>query len=533
MNRIYIFLVLILLSNTIIRAQDSEWTVQLEPIIIEGLPGAQSYAFGRIEGYWIIIGGRLDGLHQRQPFASFDPIHNNKEIILIEASSNKSWSVSLNSLPSRMKEQLQSANMQFHQKGEYLYLTGGYGYSEIDDEHITYPYLTRVDLKELKEAILSDMDIRPAFVQKECNDCAVAGGRLEMIEDQYYLVGGHYFHGRYNPHGPDHGPGFTQVYTGEVRIFNIENSVNDFNFDFEESIKNEMHLGKRDYNLIPQIRDGEEMLVAFSGVFQKHIDLPYLYPVEIFQNNVLAIESFSQYLNHYHCATIPIYDLENEKMNNLFFGGIAQFYFEDDVMVQDNNVPFVKSISNVSYTEEEGWKESLLAIEMPDYFGAGSEFILADNVPVYNNGVIKLNELDQEQTIGYIYGGIKSSAPNIFWINNGSQSEATPTIFKVSIKKSHSVSSTEVGLDEPYFIIVPNPNRGYFRIIYNSASAADEIQISIQDLKGNRLGNMEFQNVTKGKNYFEVGIPNLKNGLYLVQLESEGKKIVRKVVVEN
>ncbi|NNE27504.1 MAG: T9SS type A sorting domain-containing protein [Saprospiraceae bacterium] len=532
MQQIIYIAILIFIGTSTLNSQRADWTIQLEPITIDGLPGAQSYAFGTVDGYWIIVGGRVDGLHQRQPFASFDPVDNNRDIILIHPKKAQFWTTSLEVLPQSLQEQLQSTNMQFHQNGNFLFVTGGYGYSETEDEHITYPYISRINLPLLKESILAKSDISSAFIQKDCNSCAVAGGRMEMINDAFYLVGGHYFYGRYNPHGPDHGPGFTQVYTGEARIIEIQNFEDDFNYSFNQAIHDELHLRKRDYNLVPQIRNGEELLVAFSGVFQQHVDLPYLYPVEIYQDRAIPIESFAQYLNHYHCANVPIYDRKNDLMNNLFFGGIAQFYFEEDILIQDNYVPFVKTVANVSYSESEGWIESKLALEMPDYFGAGSEFILADNVPVYGNGVIKLMELDQKHELGYIYGGIKSSRPNIFWINNGSQSEATPVIFKVVLTQSNSVPQSDMALDDSYLIVVPNPNKGSFKLIYNS-DAFKEVTISIKDMRGTNVVKMNTQNVLKGKNFINIDLPGFNKGVYLIQLESEGKQILRKVIVDN
>jgi hypothetical protein len=51
-------------------AQDAPFEVVIAPINIEGLGGLQSYAFGQHDGKWLIVGGRLDGLHRRQPWAA-------------------------------------------------------------------------------------------------------------------------------------------------------------------------------------------------------------------------------------------------------------------------------------------------------------------------------------------------------------------------------------------------------------------------------------------------------------------------------
>ena len=53
-------------------SQTVPFNINIEPLNITGLGGLQAYAFGQHNGKWLIIGGRLDGLHRRQPFAAFD-----------------------------------------------------------------------------------------------------------------------------------------------------------------------------------------------------------------------------------------------------------------------------------------------------------------------------------------------------------------------------------------------------------------------------------------------------------------------------
>ncbi len=79
----FLFVLLFLSSNfNVVIAQNRQVEVQLEPMEIEGLGGTQSYAFGQFDGKWLIIGGRLDGLHRRQPFASFDVAGHNTDLIV-------------------------------------------------------------------------------------------------------------------------------------------------------------------------------------------------------------------------------------------------------------------------------------------------------------------------------------------------------------------------------------------------------------------------------------------------------------------
>jgi len=136
-------------------AQTAPFQIAIEPMNISGLGGIQSFAWGQHNGKWLIIGGRLDGLHRRQPFAAFDIAGHNNQLIVIDPVAKQKWSASLTSLPKGLQEQLSSTNMEFHQEGDYLYLIGGYGYSNTSGDHITYPNLSAVDVPAVIHAIIN------------------------------------------------------------------------------------------------------------------------------------------------------------------------------------------------------------------------------------------------------------------------------------------------------------------------------------------------------------------------------------------
>ena len=83
---------------------------------------------------------------------------------------------------------------------------------------------------------------------------AVTGGYLGLLNDEFYLVGGQRFMGRYNPMGPDFGPGFIQEYTNAIRRFRIADDGTERYAitDYEETVDT-AELHRRDYNLVPQI----------------------------------------------------------------------------------------------------------------------------------------------------------------------------------------------------------------------------------------------------------------------------------------
>ena len=73
------------------RAQEAPFTIQLVEMSVSSLPGIQSYAYGQHENLWVVMGGRTDGLHRRQPWASFDEAGHNRDILVIDPEGERFW----------------------------------------------------------------------------------------------------------------------------------------------------------------------------------------------------------------------------------------------------------------------------------------------------------------------------------------------------------------------------------------------------------------------------------------------------------
>lgn len=438
MIRIKLLVIILIAIATKLSAQTEPFQIVIEPMNISNLGGLQAYAWGQHNGKWLIIGGRLDGLHRRQPFAAFDAAGYNNQLIVVDPVAEKKWSAPLSSLPVGLQEQLSSTNMEFYQEGDYLYLAGGYGFSNTSDDHITYPNLSAVKVPDVINAVINGTSFTLNFRQITDTMFAVTGGYLNKIYNTFYLTGGQNFAGRYNPMGPNHGPGFIQIYTNGIRKFNISDNGVTLSVTHLPSIVDSENLHRRDLNVVPQIMpNGQEGLTAFSGVFQVGANLPFLNSINIDSTGYEVNNAFSQYYNHYHCAHIPFYSASKNKMHTVFFGGIAQYYDSAGTLVQDNNVPFVKTIARVTRNAGSSMKEYKLPIEMPALLGAASEFIPVKTLPHYGNGVLKLDSFNAGKTlVGYIYGGISSTEDNIFFTNSGTQSSASSRIFKVFVIKN-------------------------------------------------------------------------------------------------
>jgi hypothetical protein len=524
-------------STKALFAQAEFFKILLEPLDIPGLVGVQAFAFGQHDDKWLIIGGRLDGLHRRQPFASFAESGNNKQLIVIDPVNLEKWYAPLTSFSIDLQEQLSSTNMQFHQQGNYLYITGGYGYSRTLGDHTTYGKLTAVDVPNTIKAIINAAPFTSYFRQISDSNFAVTGGHLKKINDTYYLVGGQKFIGRYNPMGPDHGPGFFQQYTDQVRKFTITDDGVNIRIKNYQAITDAQAFHRRDNNVVPQILPNrQEGLTLFSGVFQPTANIPFLNSVTIDGSSYAINHVFAQYYNHYHSAVLPLYSSKTNEMHNVFFGGIAQYYDSSGVLVQNSDVPFVKTIANVIRGNTGKLAEYKLAAEMPSLTGAGAEFILLPSIPHYANEVIKLDNIDTDKTlVGHIYGGISSTAANVFWINTGKESSASSQLFKVYIIKN---SETAIGKLNAQSInglqmqVYPIINDGILSINFFLAQSTS-VSLQITDANGKILKKEMLKGLSKGENTVHKSIKTLKAGsTYWVTIKTRDIEATQKINIE-
>lgn len=508
--------------------------IHLEPLTIQGLGGLQSYAYAQHNGHWVFIGGRLDGLHRRQPWATFDQAGHNTQIYVVDYHSDSVWTASIQSLPPSLQDQLSSTNTEFHQDGNELIIIGGYGYSQVISDHRTHPYMTIVDLQGLITAVKSNSSLTPFFRQVTDPYFAVTGGYLQKMYDRYYIVGGQKFDGRYNPMG--HGT-FTQEYTDAVKRFEYSDDGQTITVNKLTSWVDTNLLHRRDFNVMPQVSpSGEQYIIAFAGVFQHNVDLPFLNTVRIDSNGYQEIPVFEQKLQQYHCAHIPLFESSTASMQNLFFGGMSQFYVDNGSLVEDQNVPFVQTISTVTVDGQGALTEWIMPGSMPDYLGGSAELIPSDSLIAYQNGVIDLDaNAGDTLFLGHIYGGIKSTAANIFWINNGTQSSATTDLFKVYLIRN-AFQSIEEETDLTGFQLKAwseDSNRIKLRF---SIEELDDIELWITDTSGKELlqKTISKNKLNLGANSYslERNSIDLSSGTVIIGLRSNKRREVVKVLLD-
>ncbi len=508
------------------------YDLSLNPVSVTNLPGLHSYAYAQDQGKWLIIGGRLDGLHARQPFNAFPESQNNTDIYVVDVVNNQVWSSSVNVLPTSIKEQLQTTNMNFTQDGDTMYIVGGYGFSVTANDHITYPNLTTVNVPELINAIINNQSISPLFKQVQDDIFAVTGGHLKKLDSTFYLVGGHRFDGRYNPMG---NATYVQTYTNQIRKFKINNSGTQLSYYDYNDITDPVHLRRRDYNLLPQIfPNGEEGFTISSGVFQANVDLPFLYPVDITASGYTPITTFNQYLSNYHSAFACLYDSVSNSMHSIFFGGMSQYYYQNGTLIQDDLVPFVKTISRLSRDVNGNLTEYQMPVEMPSLKGSSAEFIPNLNTPHYASKIFKMNEFDQDSIlIGHIYGGISSSSINPFADNQTELTNADNTIFEVWLKLNTSnINEYLIDGKNPYDVMIfPNPFKENFNVKFN-LDKNTTINYSITNAKGQIIQQSENKIYNSGEHQLNIDIKHKQPETLLINVVFDNKYFVTKKIIQ-
>lgn len=525
MNNLLKKICLALLLFPVILPAQSLFDLRLDTLSVPGLPGLHSFAVGTHEGKWLLIGGRRDGMHLK--FNAFGTAGANQHIFVVEPLSGQLWQRPLAELPDTLREQLHSTNMEFVQQGETLLFIGGYGRSEVAQNHVTYPYLTLIDVPGLMEAVMDGGALLPHFQQVRDTFFAVTGAQLLALADTFYLVGGHFFEGVYSANS---GPNLTQVYTDAIRKFTLGEIDGTPAVTHQSTVVDELNLHRRDYNLAPQIlQNGEPGLVAFSGVFQPGLALlPFQNLVEISPSGHHPVDAFTQYLANYHCAKAPLYAQGANEMHTLFFGGMSQYWLDAaDSLIKDNRVPFVRTVSRVSRRADGQYEEVAFDAELPFFTGTSAEFIFAEGIPLLPNGVVDYDALpDGENLLGYIVGGIVTpeTQRNPFVTNNLGITSASPRMIAVYLLKNTSGAGEGTllpGRFDPAMRITPNPATDHWKLGLNLPRPA-RLFCTLQDARGRILRQMDWGQRVAGPQEFELPANSLPAGAYWLTLNADG-----------
>lgn len=435
-------------------------------------PAVHSFVAGEHNGQWVVIGGQSNGLHGFDVDRTSIPERfQNADVWVIDPVAKTSWSRSLvpgeanSGLTNEQLLSITTANAQFEQIGERLYVTGGFGDNDVVDPagRDTFDTLTAFDLPGLVDWAKGGAGTAIDHV-RQINDplFKVTGGDMYAIGDQVHLVFGQDFNQEYV------GNSFNGEYTKQVRSFTIQDDGTTLGFTEVQSTTPEEHFRRRDLNVYPTIQDNggtlEQGITVLSGVFTETRGA-WTVPVEIdangnptqidYGNDPLNSDGgldsdarvFKQGMNNYHAAKLGMFSTETGDMHELLFGGITLQEYDtvNDVFVTDTRLPNTSQISSIVRQDDGSYEQHFLGV-FPELFtdedeprlmrfGSNAEFFIADDIETFENGVIDFDQLPiGETTVGYIFGGIITNAPHVFG-NPTALSSASGEIFEVVLTK--------------------------------------------------------------------------------------------------
>jgi hypothetical protein len=520
-----------LFSLNISFAQSETFKVELEDVFWPQAPGMHSFALGEWDGNWYIFGGRTNGLHGFLSPLAFPSDGRQEAIQVIYPEKQQNFQLSLDGLDTLLFEALTSSNMPFYQNGKNLIVVGGYGWSRSVNDFITFPTLSVIDLQCVAE---TDGPIAGCIQYIEDERMAICGAHLQMIEDTFYLVFGHRFDGIYNRNAANNF--FTQTYSNEIRSFQLKLDGAAPEIINYKAVHDSINFHRRDYNLVPQIfPDRTKGFTAFSGVFQYNSTIPYLNSVDIKSNTQTVNEEFNQHLSQYHSAVMPVYDSTNNEMINVFFGGMSQFYLDTltNLMVEDTLVPFVNTVSKITRKADGSLEEVQLDFSMAELEGTNAEFIPLKGVKTKMQKIIDLNDLNNRQQVGWIFGGIISPEINISQ-TDPSISYASNKLYKVFIDKT--IENPQKVFDAvnhiKYLKLFPNPGDRNNRMLEFELLKDEQIQILLTDKYGRNVRELYTGKLPAGKHIQNLKLENLKAGSYLLRLQAENyRKVISFIII--
>ena len=493
------------------------FTLDMEEVTQDELPGLHSGAFAQWDGWWVVIGGRIGGLHGFFPITGFPENEANTTIWLINPENGDLHNFPIDVLTVPFPDQLKSTNPQYVQDGDKLFICGGYGKEAASGNFVTFPILTAVQLPQLVSALISGANPTAAFRQIQVSNLRVCGGEMDKLGDFFHLVGGHDFSGKYSD--PNNGS-FTQIYTNEIRKFKIHSTSSSLSISDYSAIKDEQNLHRRDFTLSPVLfPNGTPGLCLFGGVFRPNAALPYYNPVYITENQSVALDAqYEQLFSQYTCPTVPLFDSIDGSMYTLFFAGLSAHYFDlaTQSIKYDARVPFIKDITTFRRKADGSSQEFIMPARFDALLGTNMIFAPVASAPHYANEVLHFRQMSGKTFVGYLYGGIKAEIPNI------TPSSANNRTFKVYLTPKLN-SGTSSLAPSKRATLRPNPLHRGENLVLETAFELEEILLFSSD--GRLLATFRQSGQTLNQQ-----LDFLLPGVYFLKLQGENQQETLRLV---
>jgi len=398
------------------------------------------------DGYWLLFGGRNNGLHNFNPSNDFPPQDQNENIYAYNPTTGQLFTVawSATDVSSGFLPSLYSGDQESYQQGNTLYTVGGYGAPDLGGgnfgNYTTYPTLTALNVDGLINAVVTSGDVAVLSQIQQIQGSAfqVTGGEMQMIGNQAFLVLGQNFQGNY------FSATATQTYIDEIQSFQIgyngavPGSLAISNYQAQND---QVNFRRRDYNLGNIIEPSlQPALEVYGGVFTPGPTGGGGYRTPIVVNGIgnTQVGQYQQFFSQYSSPNLGLYDPTTQSMYTIFLGGISlyDYNFSTGQLTQDTNLPFVDDVTTMVQNANGTTQEYAMPSQLPGLYGAEARFFATAGLPQYSNGVIQLDQVTQPTTLGYMFGGILSTVGDT--TNPATQTSATNALFQVVLVPNQS-----------------------------------------------------------------------------------------------
>jgi len=409
--------------------------------------GIHSYVSAIHKGKWILLGGRTDGFHGFDcAVSNFSPAFQNRQVHVVDPATGIALHKSLedSDLNPLQMDALSAAKAQFFQKGNKLYIAGGYGIDSATGEIGTKDTLTEVNLDKVMDWAAGDtLQLSRALRQITHPLLQVTSGFLFQANNHepFLLMLGQKAPGLCHSDPNGH-------CTMQIRPFWLNDSGGNLSIIPHVSPVTYPDYRRQDPNIAPILHNNQFAYIAFAGIFTLEAGV-WTVPIKILPNGKSyepdphEAASFKQAMNHYHCPSFGLYSSSRNEMFVVFPGGISYGFFSNGTFSTDSGIPFINQVTTIKIDKNNIYTQHLMDGEFPYIastgssppnqllFGAEASFFPKDDISLYSNGVIQYDALSKDRTvIGYIVGGIMSSQPNT---NTNTDSTSSPYVFTVTL----------------------------------------------------------------------------------------------------
>ncbi|HTS17149.1 MAG TPA: hypothetical protein VMP11_06215 [Verrucomicrobiae bacterium] len=439
-------------TSPILSSNNVPFTVQIDQAPFSLPDGLQSFVVGTYMDKWLLLAGRINGLHGFNPGNNnFPPDTQNTTVFVVDVTSQTVATASLTNQASGLTQAqidlLSVTAPQFFQSRTTLYVAGGYGIDTATTNFTTKPALTAINIPGLIHWVTAPTNGETAaqYIRQTFNPLfqITGGAMLQPSPKHALLVFGQDFEGAATVTSDG-------TYSEQVRQFRIVTKGTNLSIVAGTSLPATPNpdFRRASLNVVPIFAHGRPSYAAFSGGFTP-TDGIWTIPVEISAKGVATETSptnattFMQAMNNWTCPTLELYSQKQSVSYSVLMGGISYGFFSGTNFETDPELPFINQVTTITRNKQGVYSQSLINAQYPVIlstgsnpgnqllFGANAVFIPAPGLPVYKNGVLKYDKLGANAVlVGYIVGGIQSTLPNT---DTESDSAASPYIFTVTL----------------------------------------------------------------------------------------------------